>query len=98
MIDSLNNVFEEINWMIDCLITALLSEPRKLSILIILIGGIVIAIGLVFIAQSNSLVGPFSSFMYNNADWTTYGSAVTIIGIIVCSIGLMKKFVRRSQE
>ena len=74
---SLSSAFEEINWTIDSPITSLSSEPKKSPFSIILIGGIIIGLGLVFIAQSSSLLGPSSSFMYKNADWTIYGSAVT---------------------
>lgn len=79
------------------LIAALLLKPKNLPISIILIGGIIIGFGLVFIAQSSSLLGPSSSFMYQNPDWTIYGSEVVIIGIIVCSIGLLTKYVMRLQ-
>lgn len=82
----------------DSLITALFPNLKKLPISIILIGGIIIGLGLVFIGQSSSLVGPSSSFMYDNVDWTTYGYAVAVIGIIMCSIGLLTRFVRRSQK
>ena len=97
-IPSLSSAFEEINWTIDSLIDALIFEPKKLSNSIILIGGIIIGLGLVFIAQSSSLLGPSSSFMYNNADWTTYGSIVVAIGIVMCSIGLLTRFARRPQK
>ncbi|HET6641261.1 MAG TPA: hypothetical protein VFG77_06625 [Nitrososphaeraceae archaeon] len=94
----MSTAFEEINWMIDSLIDALIFEPKKLSNSIMLIGGIIIGLGLVFISQSSSLLGPSSSFMYNNADWTTYGSTVVAIGIVVCSIGLLTRYARRSQK
>ena len=62
-----------------------------------LIGGIMIGLGLVFVAQSSGLLGPSSSFMYNNADWAPYGTSVAVIGIIVFSIGLLMRQARRSQ-
>jgi hypothetical protein len=84
--------------MIDSLIDALIFEPKRLSNSIILIGGIIIGVGVVFVAQSSSLLGPSSSFMYNNTDWTTYGSIVVVIGIVVCSIALLTRLVRRQQK
>jgi hypothetical protein len=91
-------VFEEINLTMNSLITAWLLNTRNSPISIILIGGIIIGFGLVFIAQSSSLLGPPSSFMYQNSDWTIYGSEVVIVGIIVCSLGLLIKFVRMPQK
>lgn len=90
--------FEELNWMMDSLITSLFPRTKNLPISIILIGGITIGLGLVFVAQSSSLLGPPSSFMYKNADWTTFGLAVAVIGIVVCSIGLLTRIVRRPQK
>lgn len=80
----------------DSLIIALSQKAKNLPISIILIGGIIIGLGLVFIAQSSSLLGPSSSFMYRNADWTTYGSIVVVIGIVVSLCGLLRRFVART--
>ncbi|MGA7367600.1 MAG: hypothetical protein WBX01_00590 [Nitrososphaeraceae archaeon] len=91
---SLSGVFEGINLTMGSLIIALSQKAKNLPISIILIGGIIIGLGLVFIAQSSSLLGPSSSFMYRNADWTTYGSVVVIIGIVVSLSGLLRRFVR----
>ena len=72
--------------------------PQNLPIPIMLIGGIMIGLGLVFVAQSGGSLGPSSSFMYNNVDWAPYGASVAIIGIIVFSIGLLMRLARSSQK
>ena len=92
-------VLEEIYVTIDdgC-INSVVSNSRNLAISFLLIGGIIIGFGLVFVAQSRSLLGPPSSFMYSNVEWTTNGSAIVVIGICVCSIGLLMRFVRWSHK
>ena len=88
-------MLKELNGTMDSLIIPLLPKLNNLDISIIFIGALLIGFGLVFVAQSRGLLGPSSSFMYSNPDWTTNGSAVTLVGIIVCSIGLLMRFVRK---
>jgi hypothetical protein len=77
-------VLEEIYMtIVDC-INSVVSKSKSLAISFLVIGGIIIGFGLVFVAQSRSLLGPPSSFMYSNVEWTTNGSAIVVIGISVC--------------
>ncbi len=56
---------------------------------IMIIGGsIIVALGVLFIAQSQSVVGPESSFMYRNPEWTGNGSMIAAVGAIVIAIGI----------
>jgi len=45
-----------------------------MKIIVEIIGIALILAGLLFTAQSKSLLGPQSSFMYNNPSWTLNGS------------------------
>jgi multisubunit Na+/H+ antiporter MnhB subunit len=49
---------------------------------LIVIGIACILAGLVFTAQSKSLVGPQSSFMYSNPEWTLNGFLILGIGLV----------------
>ena len=50
--------------------------------------GIIILIsGVIFYLQGQSIVGPEQSFMYSNPDWITNGQWITIIGVIILSLG-----------
>ena len=82
----------------DGCINPVVSKSKNLAISFLVIGGIIIGFGLVFVAQSRSLLGPPSSFMYSNVEWTTNGSAIVVVGICLCSIGLLMRFVRRSHK
>ncbi|MER5174551.1 MAG: LPXTG cell wall anchor domain-containing protein [Candidatus Nitrosocosmicus sp.] len=54
----------------------------------LIISGIIIAVaGIIFTMQSNSIVGPSSSFMYNNPEWTNNGFVIIVIGAILIIIG-----------
>jgi len=44
--------------------------------------------GIIFQLQSISMVGPSSSFMYANPDWTFNGLIVIGVGVSVLVIGL----------
>ncbi len=52
------------------------------------IGGIFIIAGILFIAQSKSLIGPQSSFMYSNPQWSANGFLIILTGLslLVCGI------------
>ncbi|MBE43964.1 MAG: hypothetical protein CMO16_02130 [Thaumarchaeota archaeon] len=49
---------------------------------------IIIVFGILFTAQSQSLVGPESSFMYRNPEWAVNGSVITIIGVAILVGGI----------
>lgn len=54
----------------------------------IIIGSIIIAFGILFTAQSQSLVGPESSFMYRNPEWAINGSIIAAVGIAIIIGGI----------
>jgi len=60
----------------------------NLSKAVIIIGSIIIAFGILFMAQSQSLVGPESSFMYRNPEWAVNGSIIAAVGIAVIAGGI----------
>ena len=62
---------------------------------IIGIGIISFIFGLIFDLQGQSIVGPESSFMYANPDWITYGIQIMIGGIIIISIGILLKILKK---
>ena len=51
-------------------------------------GSIAIVIpGIIFSFQGQGMVGPESSFMYQNEDWIDYGIVISMIGVILILIG-----------
>jgi hypothetical protein len=48
---------------------------------------ILVAAGIIFTMQSNSVVGPSTSFMYDNPEWTSNGFIIIVIGIFLVLIG-----------
>jgi NhaP-type Na+/H+ or K+/H+ antiporter len=60
---------------------------RHIGKILIVSGLILIVMGLVFTAQSKSVIGPEVSFMYNNPEWTVNGFMIAAIGIIVLGCG-----------
>lgn len=61
----------------------------KIQTGLVIIGIIIIFAGLVFHFQGDGVIGPESSFMYSNTDWTFYGIDIMIIGSITLGIGLV---------
>ncbi len=55
---------------------------------IMILGIIILVLGIVFHFQGQGLVGPESSFMYSNPDWTTYGQQIVVTGIVILAIGI----------
>ncbi len=56
---------------------------------LIIIGLILIIAGIVFTMQSKSIVGPSSSFMYKNPDWTVNGYVIIIVGTLIGAAGII---------
>ena len=54
----------------------------------IAVGVIVIAFGIIFFLQGNSVVGPTTSFMYSNPKWIVNGEWITISGVIILALGI----------
>ena len=62
---------------------------KKTGKYIIIIGLILIIAGIVFTLQSKSIVGPSSSFMYQNPEWTVNGFVIIAIGTIMSVFGIV---------
>ena len=53
----------------------------------LIVGIILVAAGIIFTMQSNSVVGPSTSFMYDNPEWTSNGFIIIVIGVFLVLIG-----------
>lgn len=62
---------------------------RYLGKILIVIGTISTVAGLIFTAQSKSLLGPQSSFMYSNPEWTINGFMILGVGLAVSFSGIV---------
>ncbi|KAF6245084.1 hypothetical protein [Nitrosopumilus sp. b2] len=65
------------------------------GIILVIIGGIIAILGIIFHLQGQSIVGPQSSFMYSNPDWITYGMQTAIVGIVVAIVGGIIRIIKR---
>ncbi|MEO9320950.1 MAG: hypothetical protein ABI361_09770 [Nitrososphaera sp.] len=65
---------------------------------LVIAGAVVIALGLLFTLQSKSAVGPRSSFMYNNPQWTVNGIAIAYAGIAITIFGVVLYLYGRRQK
>jgi uncharacterized membrane protein YidH (DUF202 family) len=61
---------------------------KKVGISIISVGMVVIAFGIIFFLQGNSLLGPKSSFMYANPKWVLTGLWIIVAGTIITFLGI----------
>ena len=57
------------------------------SIPIIIAGIIIMIFGIVFQFQGQGVIGPESSFMYENPSWIDNGIIIGMIGVIIILIG-----------
>ena len=62
---------------------------RYLGKILIVIGTLSTIAGLMFTAQSKSLVGPQSSFMYSNPEWMINGIMILGVGLAVLFSGIV---------
>ena len=62
---------------------------RYLGKILIVVGTLSTIAGLIFTAQSKSLVGPQSSFMYSNLEWTINGFMVLGVGLAILFSGIV---------
>jgi uncharacterized membrane protein len=53
----------------------------------LIVGIILVAAGILFTMQSNSVLGPSTSFMYDNPGWTSNGFIIIVIGVFLVLIG-----------
>ena len=57
------------------------------SLLIVIPGIILVIFGIIFNFQGQGMVGPETSFMYENQEWTNNGIFISMIGVILILIG-----------
>jgi hypothetical protein len=70
-------------------------DRRNLGKILVIIGIIVGIAGLAFTAQSRSIIGPESSFMYNNPQWTINGYVIFGVGLAFILSGVVIRISRR---
>jgi hypothetical protein len=58
---------------------------------LIIIGLVIIILGIIFLLQSKSTLGPSTSFMYSNPEWTVNGYSIIAVGFIVFAAGAITK-------
>jgi hypothetical protein len=64
--------------------------------ILFVVGALSTIAGLIFTAQSKSLVGPQSSFMYNNPEWTANGFVILGVGLAILFSGTVIWIYRNS--
>lgn len=64
-------------------------DKRNLGKILVIVGIIAGIVGLAFTAQSKSIVGPESSFMYNNPRWTINGYVIFGVGLAIIFSGVV---------
>ena len=69
----------------------LFNIPLYLKLFIVIVGILIIVLGIIFSAQSKSMLGPSNSFMYSNPSWTINGSVLIIIGIIILVLSVFSR-------
>ena len=65
--------------------------------ILFIVGFILILAGIIFVAQSNSVIGPQSSFMYSNPHWTVNGFAISMVGLVILACGILIHFVKNKK-
>jgi hypothetical protein len=58
---------------------------------LIIIGLVIMILGVVFLLQSKSSLGPSSSFMYSNPEWTVIGYIIIAMGVVVTGVGVITR-------
>jgi len=56
--------------------------------ILFVVGALSTITGLIFTAQSKSLIGPQASFMYSNPEWTANGLVILGVGLAVLFSGI----------
>ena len=57
------------------------------SLPIIIAGIILVIFGIIFSFQGQGMIGPETSFMFENEGWIDYGMTISVIGVILILIG-----------
>jgi hypothetical protein len=52
-------------------------------------GLVLLILGIIFALQSRRIVGPSSSIMFSNPDWTVNGSIVIGVGVFIFVFGII---------
>ena len=58
---------------------------------LIIIGLVIIILGIIFLLQSKSSLGPSTSFMYSNPEWTVNGYIIIAVGVIVTVVSVITR-------
>jgi len=58
---------------------------------LIIIGLVIIILGVIFLLQSESSLGPSASFMYSNPEWTVNGYIIIAVGVIVTVVSVITR-------
>ena len=64
-------------------------DRRNIGKMLVIIGILASIAGLAFTAQSKSIVGPESSFMYNSPQWTMNGYLIFGLGLAIIFSGVV---------
>jgi hypothetical protein len=59
---------------------------------------ILVVAGIIFALQSNSIMGPSSSFMYNNSEWASNGFIIIGIGVALAIIGTIVSQIEKKRR
>jgi heme/copper-type cytochrome/quinol oxidase subunit 4 len=73
-------------------------EFRYIGKTVTIIGLVLVVSGSIFVLQSKSVIGPTSSFMHSNSEWTINGYIIVITGIILSAVGGILWWLRYSNE
>jgi hypothetical protein len=65
---------------------------------LIIIGLMIMVLGVIFLLQSNSTLGPSTSFMYSNPEWTVFGYVIITLGIVVTGVGVITRQYYKKQS
>ena len=57
------------------------------SLSVVIPGIILVVFGIIFSFQGQGMIGPETSFMYENETWIDYGLVISMIGVILILIG-----------
>ena len=69
-----------------------------MRIIIEVVGIALVLAGLIFTAQSKSMLGPQSSFMYSNPSWTINGFMFIGAGVIILILGIIFRIYFRYRQ
>jgi len=58
---------------------------------LIIIGLVIVILGVIFLLQSKSSLGPSTSFMYSNPEWTVNGYILIAVGVIVTGVSVITR-------